>query len=155
MSGSKVFVVASSQHGCPDSIPRWSKIFSSLWICLLIILECEGSIPPSGFHGWVPVGEGKLFCTTLPSLRYKSLLSSEVGRDSVGYCLQEWKGGEILGWSRCWSPVWSKKQVESTVTVVQGYVGGLLRLVVEPGWCFVSTFVGERLYVKEVLGVGS
>ena len=37
-------------------------------------------------------------------------------------------GGEILGSSRRFSLIWSKKRVESTGTVVQGYVGGLLRL---------------------------
>ena len=45
----------------------------------------------------------------------------------LGICLQDWRGvGEILGRRRCCSPIWSKKQVESVGTVVQGYVGGLL-----------------------------
>ena len=41
-------------------------------------------------------------------------------------------GGEILGGSRPCLPIWSKKQVESAGTVVQGYVGGLLRQGGEP-----------------------
>ena len=53
---------------------------------------------------------------------------------------------------RC-SPIWSKKQ--SAGTVVQGYVGGLLRLVGEPGWCFVSKFLAEWLCVKGDMGVSS
>ena len=36
--------------------------------------------------------------------------------------------GQILGWSRCCLPIWSKKQIESAGTVVQSYVGGLLQL---------------------------
>ena len=40
-------------------------------------------------------------------------------------------------------------------TVVQSFVGGLLRLGGKPGWCFVLKSVGERLCVKEDLGVGS
>ena len=38
-----------------------------------------------------------------------------------------------MGRSKRFSPIWSKKQVESVWTVVQGYVGGLLRLSGEPG----------------------
>ena len=38
---------------------------------------------------------------------------------------------------------------------MQGYGGGLLELGGEPGWCFVSKSVGERLCVKGDLGVGS
>ena len=64
-------------------------------------------------------------------------------------------GGEILGLNRRCLPTWSKKQVESTGTVVQGYVGGLLRLGGKPGWCFVSKPIGEQLCVKGDLGVGS
>ena len=40
-------------------------------------------------------------------------------------------------------------------TVVQYYVGGLLQMGGEPGWCFLSKSVGERLFVKGDLGVGS
>ena len=39
--------------------------------------------------------------------------------------------------------------------VVQGFVGGLLRLGGEPGWCFVLKSIGEPLFVKKDLGVGS
>ena len=59
--------MASSHLGRPSSISQWGKIFSPLWIALAIIQESEGSIPPSGFHGWLPVGEVKLFYKTLPS----------------------------------------------------------------------------------------
>ena len=39
-----------------------------------------------------------------------------------------------MGRNKRFSHIWSKKQVESAWTVVQGYVGGLLRLSGEPGW---------------------
>ena len=42
-----------------------------------------------------------------------------------------------------------------TGTVVQGYVGGLLWLGGQPGWCFVLKSVAEQLYVKGDLSVGS
>ena len=42
-----------------------------------------------------------------------------------------------MGRSWRYSPIWSKKQVESAGTVVQGYVGALLRLGGKPGWYFV------------------
>ena len=156
MSGIMVVVVARSHCRSPGSIPRSSKIFSPLWIAPEIILECEGSMPSSPFHGWLPVGEVKLFCTTLKPW-FKFLLRSEVGWDRVGCCLQEWRGkGEILEWSRCCSPIWSNKQVESAGTVVEGYVGGLLRLDGKRGWCFVSKYVGEQHSVcKWDLGIGS
>ena len=57
-------------------------------------------------------------------------------------------GGEILGWGRRCPPIWSKKQVDSAGTLVQGYVGGLLWLGGEPGCCFVSKSVGQGLYLK-------
>ena len=60
-----------------------------------------------------------------------------------------------MGSSRRFSPICSKKRVESAGTVVQGYVGGLLRLGGEPGWGFVSKCAGEQLCVKGDLGVGS
>ena len=64
-------------------------------------------------------------------------------------------GGETLGLSKGFSPTWSKRRVESARTAVQGYVGRLLQLGGEPGWCFVSKSVGEQLCVKRDLGVGS
>ena len=89
--------MASSHCGIPSSTPRWSRIFSLLWIGLAISPECEGSIPPSGFYGRLPVKKVKLACTALSSQRCESLLRSDVGRDRVGYYLQEWKWQEILG----------------------------------------------------------
>ena len=38
---------------------------------------------------------------------------------------------------------------------MKGYVGGLLGLVGEPGWCFVSKFLAEWLCVKGDLDVSS
>ena len=78
-----------------------------------------------------------------------------IGRDRIGHYLQEWRG-EIY-WVEVGTVHLSgqRKKVESAGTVVQGYVGGLLRLGGEPGSCFASKSVGERLCVKEHLGVGS
>ena len=39
--------------------------------------------------------------------------------------------------------------------VEQDFAGVLLRLGGEPGWCFVLKSVGEPLFVKKDLGVGS
>ena len=88
-------MVGSSHHGNPGSIFQWSQIFSPVWIVPAEIPECEGSIPPFGFHWRLPMGERKLFCMTL---LYKDVGFSEVDRERVGYCLQKWKRvGEILG----------------------------------------------------------
>ena len=53
------------------------------------------------------------------------------------------------------SPLWSKKQVESEETVVQVCVGGLLRLGGDSGWRFVSKSEGDRLCAKGKLDVSS
>ena len=51
LPGSMVVMMASSHRGSSGSIPQWGRILSCLWIALVIIMHCEGSIPPSGFHG--------------------------------------------------------------------------------------------------------
>ena len=63
--------------------------------------------------------------------------------------------GERSGRSGPFSPIWSKKQVESVEIVVQICVGVLLRLGGESGWCFVLKSVGDRLCEKEDLDVRS
>ena len=74
MAGSMMVVMANSHYEIPfrfldgvEYFPSWGRIFFSLWIAPSIIPECEGRIPPYDFHRWLPVGEVKLFCTTLPS----------------------------------------------------------------------------------------
>ena len=63
--------------------------------------------------------------------------------------------GERLAGSGCFSPIWSKKQVESVEIVVQICVGVLLRLGGESGCCFVLKSVGDRLCEKGDLDVHS
>ena len=63
--------------------------------------------------------------------------------------------GERLGSSGRFSPIWSKKQVESAEIVVQICVGVLLRLGGESGWYFVLKSVGDRLCEKGDLDVRS
>ena len=73
MSGSMAAVLASSYHWRPGLISPWGKIFSPSWIAPAVIPEREENIQPFNFHGWVPVGEVKLFCTTLSSKKWRWL----------------------------------------------------------------------------------
>lgn len=63
--------------------------------------------------------------------------------------------GERLGGSGRFSPIWSKKLVESVEIVVQICVGVLLRLGGESGWYFGLKSIGDRLCEKGDLGVRS
>ena len=46
-----VVVVASFHSESLGLIPQWREMFSPLWTAVVIILECETSILPPGFHG--------------------------------------------------------------------------------------------------------
>ena len=159
MLGSIVVVVASSHHRILGLILRWRRIFSPF-------MDCSGYNPRVwGDHstirfswvtdcGWSEaILHNAVFITTWVPVKKWGWLGS--GWVLSARVKERGVGGETLGWSRCCSPIWSKKQVESEGTVVQGYVDGLLQLGGEPGWCFVSKSIGEWLCVKGDLGVGS
>ena len=91
-----VVLVVSSHCGSAGSIPhRNQKCFS----CGLLWLNPKvwGEYLTSLFSLVATCWWLKLFCATLPSERYGSLLRSEIGWDRVEYGLQVWKGGRYRG----------------------------------------------------------